>query len=146
MDLRASMNSFMAKHGAHRSDFVSRPEIKAAAVGAGVFAVSTAAGYGLGRQHGIDNYGPKEIIDVQRSYFVKTGREMYRGRCSAVTSGGEFITFDCPKFRDVGYYQSYTTQENARSHFALKGAGIGAAVGAVGGVLAAVATYVLTRD
>lgn len=143
--MRALMSNLINKHGAKGHDFGPSPGVKAAAVGAGVFAVSTAAGYAIGREQG-SHYGPNDTIEVHRSYFVKTGTETYMGTCSGRTSGGESFSFDCPKVRDVGYYQPYTTQENARSYLALRGVGIGAAVGAVGGVLAAIATHALTRD
>lgn len=143
---KSALGSFSAKHGVRGDDFGVSPEKKAVAVGAGVFGISAAVGYGMGRQHGIDNYTPTETVPVQRSYFVKTGTETYMGTCHGLTPSGESFSFSCPKVRDTGYYEYYTENVNAREHFALKGLGIGAAVGLVGGVLAGLATHAITRD
>ncbi len=146
MNIGSRIKTFFSNNLATGNDFGPSPEAKGLMVAGGVFAASTAAGYTIGRQHGINNYGPDQLIDVEKSYFVKTGTETYMGTCYGTTSGGESFTFQCAKVRDVGYNKYYTVKENAREHYTWMGAGIGAAVGAFGGIAAGVATMVLSRD
>ena len=49
------------------------------------------------------------------------------------------MTFQCAQTRDTGYNITRTEQVDAVDHFAMRGLGIGAAVGLVGGIAASLA-------
>lgn len=146
MNILGRVNSFFKQNGALGSDFTSNAELKSAAVGAGVLALGTAVGYGIGSKYGTDHFTPTQQIPVDRTYFVKTGTEIYNGTCYGHTPNGDSFSFTCPKVRDTGYYQHYTENVNAQTHYALMGLGFGALAGFGGGVVASLGTYALLQS
>lgn len=137
MNITRSVSRFFDKHIV--SDDYIGPEMKPIALSAGSAAVGAAVGYQLGKVHATRNFSPGETVDVDRTYFVKTGTETYMGTCHGRTSSGETMTFQCAQTRDTGYNITRTEQVDAVDHFAMRGLGIGAAVGLVGGIAASLA-------